>query len=151
MEWNSWETRIAMSRRRADAIHQYGAIASIELSHGGMECNAAFLGGRNPIGPSARSADIGFMSAGSKRVQVEEISEALMDELADAFAAGAATAQLAGFDMCMIHAGHGRLLAQFLSPLVNKRTDRYGGDVDWPSKVVINLHGRKLTSHSIVL
>lgn len=113
----------------ADAIHQYGAIASIELSHGGMECDPAFLGGRNPIGPSATSTDIGFMTTGSNRVEVEEMSEALMDEIADAYAAGAATVKLAGFDMCMIHAGHGWLLAQFLSPLINKRTDKYGGSV----------------------
>jgi 2,4-dienoyl-CoA reductase-like NADH-dependent reductase (Old Yellow Enzyme family)/thioredoxin reductase len=113
----------------ADAIHQYGAIASIELSHGGMECDPAFLGGRNPIGPSATSIDIGFMTTGSNKVEVEEMSEALMDEIADAYAAGAATVKLAGFDMCMIHAGHGWLLAQFLSPLINKRTDKYGGSV----------------------
>jgi 2,4-dienoyl-CoA reductase-like NADH-dependent reductase (Old Yellow Enzyme family)/thioredoxin reductase len=112
-----------------DAIHQYGAIASIELSHGGMECAPAFLGGRNPIGPCATSIDIGFMTAGSNRVEVEEMSEALMDEIADAHAAGAATVKRAGFDMCMIHAGHGWLLAQFLSPLINKRTDKYGGSI----------------------
>jgi 2,4-dienoyl-CoA reductase-like NADH-dependent reductase (Old Yellow Enzyme family)/thioredoxin reductase len=113
----------------ADAIHQYGAIASIELSHGGMECDPVFLGGRNPIGPSATSTDIGFRTTGSNRVQVEEMSEALMDEIADAYAAGAATIKLAGFDMCMIHAAHGWLLAQFLSPLINKRTDQYGGSI----------------------
>jgi 2,4-dienoyl-CoA reductase-like NADH-dependent reductase (Old Yellow Enzyme family)/thioredoxin reductase len=114
----------------ADAIHQYGAVASIELSHGGMECNPAFLGGRNPIGPSATSIDIEFMTSGSDRVEVEEMSEALMDEIAEAYAAGAATVKLAGFDMCMIHAGHGWLLAQFLSPLINKRTDKYGGSLE---------------------
>ena len=113
----------------ADAIHQYGTIASIELSHGGMECAPAFLGGRNPIGPSVTSTDIGFRTTGSNRVHVEEMSEALMDEIADAYAAGAATVKLAGFDMCMIHATHGWLLAQFLSPLINKRTDKYGGSI----------------------
>jgi len=113
----------------ADAIHQYGAIASIELSHGGMECDPVFLGGRTPIGPSAMSTDVRFRTAGSNRVEVEEMSEALMDEIADAYAAGAAIVKLAGFDMCMIHAAHGWLLAQFLSPLINKRTDKYGGSV----------------------
>jgi 2,4-dienoyl-CoA reductase-like NADH-dependent reductase (Old Yellow Enzyme family)/thioredoxin reductase len=114
----------------ADAIHQYGAIASIELSHGGMECDPMFLGGRNPIGPSATSTDIGFRTKGSSTVVVEEMSEALMDEVANAYAAGAATIKLAGFDMCMIHAGHGWLLAQFFSPLTNKRTDGFGGSVE---------------------
>jgi hypothetical protein len=75
----------------ADAIHQYGAIASIELSHGGMECDPVFLGGRNPIGPSARSVDIGFRTEVASTVEVEEMPEALMDELAEAYAAAAAT------------------------------------------------------------
>jgi 2,4-dienoyl-CoA reductase-like NADH-dependent reductase (Old Yellow Enzyme family)/NADPH-dependent 2,4-dienoyl-CoA reductase/sulfur reductase-like enzyme len=114
----------------ADAIHQYGAIASIELSHGGMECDPVFLGGRNPIGPSAMSVDIGFRTAGASTVEVEEMSEALMEQVATAYGEAAATVKLAGFDMLMIHAAHGWLLAQFLSPLVNKRTDKYGGSVE---------------------
>ncbi len=114
----------------ADAIHQYGAIASIELSHGGMEADPVFLGGRNPIGPSASSVDIAFRTVGATTAEVEEMSEALMDEIAEAFAEAAATVKLAGFDMCMIHAAHGWLLAQFLSPLINQRTDQYGGSVE---------------------
>lgn len=124
------ETTIPSLVEAADAIHQYGALASIELSHGGMECDPVFLGGRNPIGPSATSTDIGFRTKGMSRVIVEEMSEALMNEIADAYAAGAATVKLAGFDMCMVHAGHGWLLAQFLSPLTNKRKDKFGGSVE---------------------
>jgi 2,4-dienoyl-CoA reductase-like NADH-dependent reductase (Old Yellow Enzyme family)/thioredoxin reductase len=130
----------------ADAIHQYGAIASIELSHGGMECDPVFLGGRNPIGPSATSTDIGFRTKGLSTVVVEEMSEALMDEIADAFAAGAATVKVAGFDMCMIHGAHGWLLAQFFSPLINKRTDQYGGSVEnrarFPMMVIDRVRAR---------
>ncbi len=114
----------------ADAIHQYGAIASIELSHGGMECDPVFLGGRNPIGPSARTVEIGFRTEGARTVEVEEMSEALMYEVAEAYGEAAATVKLAGFDMCMVHAAHGWLLAQFLSPLINQRTDKYGGSVE---------------------
>ena len=124
------ETTMPSLVETADAIHQFGAIASIELSHGGMECDPMFLEGRNPIGPSATSTDIGFRTKGMSRVIVEEMSEALMNEIADAFAAGAATVKLAGFDMCMIHAGHGWLLAQFFSPLTNKRSDKFGGSVE---------------------
>ncbi|MBN1632003.1 MAG: FAD-binding protein, partial [Thermoleophilia bacterium] len=114
----------------ADAIHQYGALASIELSHGGMECDPVFLNGRNPIGPSARTVDIGFRTADAHTVEVEEMSEALMDEIAEAYAEAAATVKVAGFDMCMVHAAHGWLLAQFLSPLINRRTDKYGGTIE---------------------
>ncbi len=114
----------------ADAIHQYGALASIELSHGGMEANPAFLNGRRPIGPSAAFVDIGFMSDQAQRVEVEEMTPALMREIADAYGAAAGTVKVAGFDMLMIHAAHGWLLAQFLSPLLNKRTDEYGGSLE---------------------
>jgi 2,4-dienoyl-CoA reductase-like NADH-dependent reductase (Old Yellow Enzyme family)/NADPH-dependent 2,4-dienoyl-CoA reductase/sulfur reductase-like enzyme len=124
------ETTMPSLVEAADAIHQYGAIASIELSHGGMECDPMFLGGRNPIGPSAISTDIGFRTKGMSRVVAEEMSEALMNEIADAYAAGAAMVKLAGFDMCMVHAGHGWLLAQFFSPLTNKRRDKFGGSVE---------------------
>jgi len=124
------ETTMPSLVEAADAIHQYGAIASIQLSHGGMECDPMFLGGRNPIGPSAITTDIGFRTKDSNRVVVEEMSEALMEEIAAAYAAGAVTVKLAGFDMCMIHAGHGWLLAQFFSPLTNKRKDKFGGSVE---------------------
>ena len=114
----------------ADGIHQYGALASIELSHGGMEADPVFLNGRRPIGPSAASFDIGFRTEGTSRVDVEEMSEGLMREIAEAYGAAAATVKLAGFDMLMIHAAHGWLLAQFLSPLLNRRSDEYGGSLE---------------------
>ena len=59
----------------------------------------SFLGGRNPIGPIATAVDIGFRTAGTHTVEVEEMSEALMDEIAEAYGAAAATVKLAGFDM----------------------------------------------------
>ncbi len=121
---------IASLTECADAIHQYGALANIELSHGGMECDPVFLGGRNPIGPSVTTVDIGFREGGEHIVQVEEMSPSLMDELCEAYAVAAARVKLAGFDMCMVHAAHGWLLAQFLSPLINKRTDEYGGSLE---------------------
>jgi 2,4-dienoyl-CoA reductase-like NADH-dependent reductase (Old Yellow Enzyme family)/thioredoxin reductase len=114
----------------AEAIHESGAVASIELSHGGSQVDPSHLNGRKPIGPSATSMDVAFHSGGESRVEVEEMSESVMDEVADAFATGAANVKLAGFDMCMIHAAHGWLLSQFLSPFTNKRTDRYGGSVE---------------------
>jgi len=57
-----------------------------------------------------------------------ELSRARMDEIRDSFAASAHRGARAGFDMLELHAAHGYLLASFLSPLTNRRTDRYGGD-----------------------
>lgn len=106
----------------AEAIHSGGAAASIELDHGGALCAPEFLDGRNAIGPSGYVDEWGDT--------VEEMTEADMERIADAFAEGARTAKRCGFDMVMVHMGHGWLLHQFLSPLTNFRTDEYGGTVE---------------------
>lgn len=57
-----------------------------------------------------------------------ELTRTMMDDIRDAFAASAMRAARAGFDMLELHCAHGYLLASFLSPLTNQRTDSYGGD-----------------------
>ncbi len=54
----------------------------------------------------------------------------MIDEVIDHFAAAAFRAKTAGFDMVMVHAGHGWLISQFVSPAVNSRTDEYGGSLE---------------------
>lgn len=106
----------------ADVIHAGGAAASIELDHGGALCSPEFLGGKNAIGPSGYVDDWGDT--------VEEMTEEQIYAIADAFGSAAALAKDCGFDMVMIHAGHGWLLHQFLSPITNRRTDRWGGSLE---------------------
>ncbi|HEX5764299.1 MAG TPA: bifunctional salicylyl-CoA 5-hydroxylase/oxidoreductase, partial [Woeseiaceae bacterium] len=69
-----------------------------------------------------------------------ELTEARMDEIVEQFAESARLADRAGFDMIEAHAAHGYLLASFLSPLTNQRSDRYGGSVEnrlrFPMRVV---------------
>lgn len=60
------------------------------------------------------------------------MTEDMMNEIADAYAEAAFMAKFAGVDMVMVHGGHGWLLDQFLSPLNNKRTDKYGGSLGKP-------------------
>jgi 2,4-dienoyl-CoA reductase-like NADH-dependent reductase (Old Yellow Enzyme family)/thioredoxin reductase len=105
------------------AIRNYGAVASIQLCHGGGECEVSLSGGRNPIGPSAyvRQRD---------DVQVEEMTEEQILETAEAFGQAAELAQQCGFQMCMLHGGHGWLLSQFVNPRANRRTDRWGGSAE---------------------
>ncbi len=114
----------------AEAIHQYNALASIELDHGGICCDPAFLGGRRPIGPSSIPVSIGFQTEHSVKTMSEEMTEDLIYEIAESFGSAAARAKKAGFDMCVIHAGHGWLVNQFLSPFTNHRTDKYGGSTE---------------------
>ena len=106
----------------AEAIHAGGAAASIEIDHGGALCSPEFLDGKNAIGPSGYVDEWGDT--------VEEMTVADMERIADAFAEGACNARACGFDMVMVHMGHGWLLHQFLSPLTNFRTDEYGGSLE---------------------
>lgn len=106
----------------ADAIHSGGAAAGIELDHGGALCSPEFIGGKNAIGPSGYVDDWGDT--------VEEMTEADIFRIADAFGAAALVAKNCGFDLVMIHSGHGWLLHQFLSPLTNHRMDRWGGSIE---------------------
>lgn len=106
----------------AEAIHAGGAAASIEIDHGGALCAPEFLDGKNAIGPSGYVDEWGDT--------VEEMTVEDMERIADAFAEGARNARACGFDMVMVHMGHGWLLHQFLSPLTNFRTDEYGGSLE---------------------
>jgi 2,4-dienoyl-CoA reductase-like NADH-dependent reductase (Old Yellow Enzyme family)/thioredoxin reductase len=105
--------------RVCDAIHAQGALADIEISHGGYMADPIYNDGHNLIGPVALHDDY----AG----EVIGMDEAMLEEVAEAFADATETVRRLGFDMAMIHCGHGWLLNQFLSPLYNKRTDKYGG------------------------
>lgn len=116
----------------ADAIHMYDSWAGIELGHGGKQCSPAFLGGNLPVGPSEVRDENG-------NIAVRGMDPALMAEITDGFSKSAANCALAGFDILCVHAGHGWLLGQFLSPLSNKRTDEYGGSSENRVRYVIEV------------
>ena len=111
-----------------DAVHLYGAKMSIELNHGGKWSLSKYIDGKTAIGPSAgwRAA----MGSDVKDVPFDEMTEAQMFQIADNFANACAFVKRAGFDMAMIHGGHGWMIGQFLSPLDNHRTDKYGGSLE---------------------
>ena len=102
----------------AQTIKSYGAVATYELNHAGWMGNPA-LSGNPPISSIAFTRGDG--------VQVLQMDENMMQRVADNFAKAALFVKECGFDGALIHGGHGWLLAQFLSPMVNKRTDDYGG------------------------
>lgn len=106
----------------ADAIHSGGAAASVEIDHGGALCDPAFLGGKNAIGPSGYVNEWGDT--------VEEMTEEQIYSVAESFGKAAALAKKCGFDMVMIHCGHGWLLHQFISEITNHRTDKWGGSME---------------------
>ena len=97
---------------------EYGAVPAIQLAHAGRKAEVA-----DNIGPSPL--------AFSERYAVpKEMSEADIEDVVNAFAAGAERALQAGFQAVEIHSAHGYLLHEFLSPISNRRTDAYGGSLE---------------------
>jgi len=106
--------------RLAEAIRAGGALAGVQLVHAGGQTRSAWLAGGSPVAPS-------FL----EHPQFPEVPRQLtMEEIVKivaAFGQAARRAQEAGFDFVQVHAAHGYLLSQFLSPGTNHRTDKYGG------------------------
>lgn len=111
----------------ARAITRHGAVANIELSHGGKYAGLASIGGtekeqRPAYGPSHEVTASGE--------EVLEMPQELIYEILDAYGNAADVAKRAGFGMVMVHAGHGWLFNQFLSPAENRRRDEFGGSLE---------------------
>ena len=109
-------------RRFTDAMHAEGAAASIQLGHCGFFASPRVIG-RRTIGASSKFCLF-------RTSFCREMTQADIDEKIGDFARGTVIAREAGFDAVELHAGHGYLLSQFLSPWTNRRTDRYGGSLD---------------------
>lgn len=115
-------------------ICEQGALAGIQLAHAGRKASTprpwdgvgtipTSKGGWPAIGPSAIAFD-------EKHAAPREIAESEIPAIVKAFADAACRAQRAGFQVLEIHAAHGYLIHEFLSPITNRRTDRYGGTLD---------------------
>jgi len=109
--------------RIARAIHDGGSACALQLSHAGSRTSQA-ISGAKPRAPSALANP--YLSSGDLPRELDRMGMALV---LDAFTAGATRAKAAGFDAVELHAAHGYLLDQFLSPLTNRRTDLYGGSL----------------------
>jgi 2,4-dienoyl-CoA reductase-like NADH-dependent reductase (Old Yellow Enzyme family)/thioredoxin reductase len=122
----------------AEAIHRYGAKASIEIAHSGRFT----LNSRETIGPSPIPSDLEVTLAkrqGRPVFRVIEMNQEMIDGVIKGFAEAAYRCMRAGFEMAMIHGGHGHLISQFLSPYSNKRADRYGGSLENRAKFAIEV------------
>lgn len=128
--WN--DAQVAAWRRITDFIHAQGAATSIQLAHAGRKAssNAPWVGGYaedvdggwTPLGPSAEAFP------GLR--EPEAMTKAHLVDVVTGFGDAAERALAAGFDLLEIHAAHGYLLHEFLSPLSNHRDDEYGGSFD---------------------
>ncbi len=122
------EDKLPGLSRLADEVHRYNALASIELTHYGVVANPALV---RPLGRKMISASqIVWDVDGVPTVVAEEMTKAQIDEVIAHYCSAALLCKAAGFDMIMIHAAHGQLPAQFLSPFFNRRADEYGGSAE---------------------
>jgi 2,4-dienoyl-CoA reductase-like NADH-dependent reductase (Old Yellow Enzyme family) len=121
--------------RIARFVHTQGAVAGIQLAHAGRKasCELPWKGGEGLLTPE----EGGWPVVGPSAIPFAETSpvprpldEAEIDAIVTAFEAGARRALTAGFKVIEIHAAHGYLLHEFLSPISNHRNDRYGGSLE---------------------
>lgn len=108
----------------ADAIRRHGCIPSVELSHSG-QFSGTYLADKNKKQELTQwEPSAGVRADG---LEISELTKEMIDAIVEAYGKTAALAKRAGFEMVMVHGGHGWLINQFLSPLFNFRTDEYSG------------------------
>lgn len=105
------------------AMHRHGTRIFAQLSHCGRQVVPRFVG----LPEAVSASDVRDLSIGTlpRPLTVQEIAEVVED-----FAAAAGRCKAAGFDGIQIHAGHGYLINQFLTPHTNRRRDSYGGNLE---------------------
>lgn len=125
------DAQVAPWRRVVQAVHAAGALVAVQLAHAGRKASTdqpwsdrlgtvpAADGGWTPVAPSP----LAFPGYDAPR----ELSTGEISDVVTAFADATRRALAAGVDAVEVHAAHGYLLHQFLSPLTNQRTDAYGG------------------------
>jgi 2,4-dienoyl-CoA reductase-like NADH-dependent reductase (Old Yellow Enzyme family) len=109
------------------AVHRAGGKIVMQISHAGCQSHGE-LTGQQPIGPSVLMGETGVLC---REMTVEEIRM-----IVDAFGQAALRVRKAGCDGVQIHAAHGYLLSEFMSPFFNKREDVYGGNIENRARIV---------------
>lgn len=129
------DEHIAPLERIVRFIHEHGAVAGIQLAHAGRKASTKrpWEGG-GPIAPNEKN---GWKTVAPSPIPFDEgysepeaLDDAGIQRVIRAFVAATERARTAGFRQLEIHAAHGYLLHEFLSPLSNRRTDRYGGSFE---------------------
>lgn len=139
-----WDDAQAVAFERiAAGIRGAGAVPAIQLAHAGRKASTGLpwidagpvapeAGGWTVVGPSPIAFSDGFPVP-------EELDEVGLEKVVTDFAAAARRAVGAGFGLLEIHAAHGYLLHSFLSPVSNRRTDRWGGDLAGRSRLLLDV------------
>ena len=127
-------------------IHSQGAAAGIQLAHAGRKASTYPAWGYDQRG-TVPASEGGWSAVAPSAVAFPGYADPValdaagIDAVVDAFVAAAVRAASVGFDLLEIHAAHGYLLHQFLSPLSNRRDDEYGGSLENRSRLLIRVVG----------
>ena len=120
-------------KKLAKVIQNNDAQAIVQISHAGSSASKDVIG-ESPLAPSS------IKNPSKKDAELpRELTIDQIEEIEDKFADAALRVKKAGFDGVEIHSAHGYFLDQFLSPLTNKRTDEYGGDIDGRIKIHLEI------------
>lgn len=140
--WNSAQTE--SWARIVDFCHQQGAVMGVQLAHAGRKASVYRAHSTTGRG-SVPHSDGGWQTVAPSAVSYPGLAEPLaLDEaginrVIESFVTAAQRADQAGFDVVELHAAHGYLLFEFLSPLSNRRTDQYGGDFAGRTRLLIEV------------
>ena len=113
--------------RLAAGIRAHHSLAVVQLHHAGMRSPAELID-TQPVCPSE-----------DEETGAGALTTAEVEQLAEDFTAAAERAEQAGFDGVELHGAHGYILCQFLSPTINRRTDRYGGSPENRARIILDI------------
>jgi len=107
--------------RISEAVHKYDSKVAVQINHAGRQ-TAKEITGSLPLVPS-------FVPDYAPKGKVQVLNDKEIEEIIECFTQAARRCKEAGFDAVQIHAAHGYLVSQFLSPMMNRRQDKWGGSL----------------------
>jgi 2,4-dienoyl-CoA reductase-like NADH-dependent reductase (Old Yellow Enzyme family) len=128
------DDKISGLRRLTDAVHRRGSKIFMQIYHVGRQASPRLVGRKDSVAPSRVFEPT--LGVRPREITREEIREAVQG-----FADAAARGQEAGFDGLQIHAAHGYLINQFLTPHTNRRKDEYGGSFENRMRFLLEVYG----------
>jgi 2,4-dienoyl-CoA reductase-like NADH-dependent reductase (Old Yellow Enzyme family) len=129
------ERHLERFKQWAVAAQSGGGQVWMQINHPGRQMQTAL--GQETWAPSAVALDLGKLS--SRFAKPKEMTAADIEELKQRFVRTAQLAEMAGFNGVQLHAAHGYMLSQFLSPLSNKRQDPWGGSIENRARLLVEI------------
>jgi len=114
------DDQIPHYRRMTDAVHRAGGRIALQIAHGGLGTVMSSAGGEVPV-VSVLDESV------ARQRNMREMTDEDIEAIIDAFGQAAGRVEASGFDAVQIHGAHMHLISEFLSPLTNRRTDKWGG------------------------